>query len=165
MLTLKEALDVMDRHHVGSLPIQMNNFANDLGIAVYRVPNWSGDLSGMIKRTGDTESGYSIYVNGGHPPVRRRFTIAHECAHAMLHPELIGDGIVDDALYRSGLSNTVEAQANRLAADILMPRRRLNQLIADGVTSIVELADAFWVSQQAMAIRTGIPQDVYDHAS
>ena len=159
MLTLKEALDVMDRHHSGDLPIQMVDFANDLGIEVYRVPNWPDDLSGMIKRTVETDSGFSIYVNGAHSPVRRRFTIAHECAHAMLHAELIGDGIVDDALYRSGLSTAVEAQANKLAADILMPRHRLNETINSGVTDVASLAKAFWVSKQAMAIRLGIPQE------
>lgn len=158
MMTLKEALDVMDRHHAGDLPVQMVAFADDLGIPVYRVPNWSNNLSGMIKRTEDSVSGFSIFVNAGHPPVRRRFTIAHECAHAMLHPELIGDGIVDDALYRSGLSNRVEAQANRLAADILMPRARLNTLIQSGITSLSELAEKFWVSEQSMAIRLGVPQ-------
>lgn len=160
MMTLKEALDVMDRHHAGDLPIQMVDFASDLGIDVYRVPGWPNDLSGMIKRSPDTDSGFAIYVNAEHPVVRRRFTIAHECAHAMLHPELIGDGIVDDALYRSGLSNRIEAQANRLAADILMPRSRLNQLIEGGMTSVSELATTFWVSEQSMAIRLGVPQDV-----
>lgn len=158
MMTLKEALDVMDRHHAGDLPIQMVDFASDLGIDVYRVPGWSNNLSGMIKRSANSKSGFAIYVNAEHPPVRRRFTIAHECAHAMLHSELIGDGIVDDALYRSGLSNSVEAQANRLAADILMPRQRLNELIGSGITDLKELAGAFWVSEQAMAIRLGIPQ-------
>lgn len=157
-MTLKEALDVMDSHHAGDLPVQMVKFADDLGIPVYRVPNWSNDLSGMIKRTDDSPSGFSIFVNEAHPVVRRRFTIAHECAHAMLHPELIGDGIVDDALYRSGLSNRVEAQANRLAADILMPRKRLNELIQGGMTSVTALAEKFWVSEQSMAIRLGVPQ-------
>lgn len=158
MMTLKEALDVMDRHHAGNLPVQMVDFASDLGIPVYRVPGWSGNLSGMIKRTDESQSGFTIYVNKGHPVTRRRFTIAHECAHAMLHPELIGDGIVDDALYRSGLSNSVEAQANKLAADILMPRHRLNSLIQEGIVSVTELAQRFWVSEQAMAIRLGVPQ-------
>ena len=160
MLTLKEALDTMDRYHAGALPIQMVDFANDLGIEVYKVPNWPSDLSGMIKRTAETRSGFSIYVNADHPVTRRRFTIAHECAHAMLHPELIGDGIVDDALYRSGLSSRIEAQANRLAADLLMPRKKLDQLISSGITDVSTLAEKFWVSEQAMAIRVGVPQEI-----
>lgn len=130
--------------------------ARDLGLEVYRVPNWPDALSGMIVRSSETPSGFAIYVNQDHPEVRRRFTLAHECAHAILHPDLIGDGITDDALYRSGLSSRVEAQANRLAADILMPRNRLDELIAKGITSVSELASMFNVSSGAMAIRLGV---------
>lgn len=158
MLDMKQALDVIDRHHAGDLPVQMVPLANDLGISVYSVPGWPKDLSGMIKKDANSWSGFAIYVNRDHPVTRRRFTIAHECAHAILHAELIGDGIVDDALYRSGLSNAVEAQANRLAADILMPRKRLDALVAEGITSVKDLAKTFWVSEQSMAIRLGVAQ-------
>ncbi|SFS01666.1 ImmA/IrrE family metallo-endopeptidase [Sphingomonas jatrophae] len=159
-MSVIEAMKVVARHQKGDLPIQMVPLANDLGIEVYRVPNWPDTLSGMISKSNTSASGFDIFVNAAHPETRRRFTIAHECAHAILHPDLIGDGITDDALYRSGLSNRVEAQANRLAADILMPRDRLNELIDHGITSVPQLARMFGVSEQAMAIRVGAPQDV-----
>lgn len=138
--------------------MQTVNIANALGIKVYRVPNWPGDLSGMVRRNDDAVGGFDIFVNANHPEVRRRFTIAHEIAHVILHPHLIGDGITDDALLRSGLSNSVEAQANRLAADILMPRDKLNECIQGGMTSVPILARHFQVSEQSMAIRLGVPQ-------
>src|SRR3546814_8751462 len=77
----------------------------------------------MIRKDAERggESGFAIYVNGSHPRVRRRFSIAHEIAHFALHRNLIGDGVTDDAMYRSNLSSAVEVQANRMAADILMP--------------------------------------------
>lgn len=156
MMSVPAAMEVIRRHQAGDLPVQMVALAGDLGIDVYTVPNWPADLSGMIARTDDTPSGFTIYVNQSHPETRRRFTLAHECAHAILHPDLIGDGITDDALYRSGLSSRVEAQANRLAADILMPRNRLDELIELGITSVAELARRFNVSEQAMAIRLGV---------
>ena len=53
--------------------------------------------------------------------MRRRFTIAHEIAHFLLHRDKIGDQLSDDAMYRSSLSSDDERAANRLAADILMP--------------------------------------------
>lgn len=132
--------------------------ANELGIKVYKVPNWPADLSGMVRRNDSSPGGFDIFVNQDHPEVRRRFTIAHEIAHVILHPHLIGDGITDDALLRSGLSNSVEAQANRLAADILMPRNKLNEYVKKGVTSVSKLAKTFNVSEQSMAIRLGVPQ-------
>lgn len=157
MLDLKQALDVI-RAHQTKIPVETVPIANALGIKVFRVPNWPNDLSGMIRKNVDAPGGFDIYVNGDHPETRRRFTIAHEIAHAVLHPHLIGDGITDDALLRSGLSNTVEAQANRLAADILMPRDKINEFVASGITSVKELARQFNVSEQSMAIRLGVPQ-------
>lgn len=157
MKSLNDALAII-REHQKSIPVQTVDLARDLGLRVYKVPNWSNDLSGMIRKNEDNSGGFDIFVNAAHPYVRRRFTIAHEIAHAVLHPQLIGDGITDDALYRSGLSNTVEAQANRLAADILMPRERLGELIESGITDIDTLADRFKVSTQAMAIRLDVPQ-------
>lgn len=157
MKNLKDALAII-REHQKKIPVSTVDLAHDLGLRVFRVPNWPNDLSGMIRKNADNEGGFDIYVNDGHPEVRRRFTRAHEIAHAVLHPELIGDGITDDALYRSGLSNAVEAQANRLAADILMPRDKLAEYVRAGTTDVIALARIFNVSTQAMAIRLGVPQ-------
>ena len=157
MMSFNDALGVIQRHQK-TVPVQTVAIANDLGIKVYRVPNWPNNLSGMIKKNVDSDAGFDIFVNADHPEVRRRFTIAHEIAHSVLHPHLIGDGITDDALLRSGLSNSVEAQANRLAADILMPRDKLNELVRAGCTSVNELAQRFNVSEQSMAIRLGVAQ-------
>jgi Zn-dependent peptidase ImmA (M78 family) len=74
-----------------------------------------------------------------------------------LHKARIGDGITDDALYRSGLSNKEEAMANKLAADILMPWHLINLVMDQGITTIPELAKSFHVSESAMSIRLGIP--------
>jgi predicted transcriptional regulator len=157
MPSLNEALAVI-REHQQTVPVSPVAIAHALGLKVYRVPGWDPNLSGMIRRNADNPGGFDIFVNADHPDVRRRFTIAHEIAHAVLHPELIGDGITEDALYRSGLSNAVEAQANRLAADILMPRDKVNEAIRGGSTDVRALARMFNVSEQAMAIRIGVPQ-------
>lgn len=157
-LTYPEKLNVIQQHQTNA-PVQTVALADQLGLKVWHVPNWPDDLSGKIVRSDDQggQSGYAIYVNGNHPVNRRRFTTAHEIAHFILHSEFIGDGIVDDGLYRSRLSNAMESQANKLAADILMPRFLLNQHIANGVTSVAELAQIFQVSESAMSIRVGAP--------
>lgn len=157
MVSLNAALDIIKAHQK-TLPVQTVSIANALGIKVYKVPGWPADLSGMVRKNEDSAGGFDIFVNQDHPEVRRRFTIAHEIAHVLLHPHLIGDGITDDALLRSGLSNAVEAQANRFAADILMPRDKLNEYIRAGTTSVAQLARIFNVSEQSMAIRLGVPQ-------
>ena len=58
---------------------------------------------------------------------------------------------VDDTLYRSQLSSRIEAQANNLAADLLMPWHLLVPVVEK--KGIPELASMFEVSEQAMEIR------------
>ncbi|MDE0307292.1 MAG: ImmA/IrrE family metallo-endopeptidase [Albidovulum sp.] len=144
-----------------SAPVQTVPIANCFGLEVYKSkPNiWPDSLSGALRRNPEKPESFDIYVNGDHHVNRRRFTIAHEIAHFVLHRDLIGDGISDDALYRSGLSNRVEAQANALAADILMPWHLIDPKIDNGITDIGELAKIFQVSKSAMSIRMGVPYE------
>ena len=157
-LTYADNMEIV-RQHQEAAPVQTVPLARAMGINVFHVPDWPNDLSGKIVRSDDQggASGFAIYVNQSHHPNRRRFTTAHEIAHYILHRQAIGDGITDDGLYRSKLSNSMEAQANRLAADILMPWHLLNPFIDAGNVSISSLAEIFRVSESAMSIRLGAP--------
>lgn len=155
-MTLEEQKEVIKRAQ-NQAPVPVVGIARELGLDVYAARNWPDTLSGMIKRADDGT--YDIYVNASHAKTRRRFTIAHEIAHYVLHRDSIGNGITDDALYRSGLSNRQEAHANRFAADILMPWSLLDSLIDNGTTDIVVLAGIFSVSRSAMSIRLGVPYE------
>jgi predicted transcriptional regulator len=149
-----EGMEII-RKHQKSAPVQTIPIAEALGLSVYRVTSWPDATSGMIARDPERggTSGFAIYVNAKHSEVRRRFTIAHELAHFVLHRDLIGDGITEDALYRSHLSDAVEQEANGLAAEILMPKHLVRELVRGGMRGIPELARKFNVSHQAMEFR------------
>lgn len=103
--------------HQNSFPIKVGEIAKSLDIVVKKATLSSG-ISGEIKETNGV---CTIRINRHDIKARQRFTLAHEIAHFLLHRDKIGDGITDDILYRSSLSDALEAQANRLAADIIMP--------------------------------------------
>mgnify|MGYP001304289610 CR=1 FL=1 len=147
------------KKHQNSFPVEMIPLAHDFGLKVYNVSGWPDDLSGMIKlnKKDANNPRYEIYVNKNHAATRRRFTIAHEISHFLLHKDLIGDGIVDDGLYRSKLPGSIETEANRLAADLLMPWGLINQAMSIGYNTVQELANALNVSPSAMSIRLGVP--------
>ena len=111
------------------------------------------NISGSISK--DENGRYVINLNKGESYNRRRFTAAHELAHLLLHKESIGDGIKDSALYRSKLSSWQEVQANKLAADILMPYKKIQELLDRG-TKLNQLPAIFRVSNTAICIRLGI---------
>ncbi len=153
-MTYPEKLEVIRRHQ-NTAPVNTVPIAEAMGVRVWTAGDWPENLLGKIMRSQSRggSAGYAIFVNRNMPKVRRRFTIAHEIAHYVLHEEHIGDGIVDDALYRSRLSNAMEVQANKLAADILMPWHLVNPMINRGISNPAELARRFEVSEAAMAIR------------
>ena len=115
-LLTKEQKAVIEAHQ-NSFPIKVGAIAKDFGIDVKK-STLAASISGEIK---ETDGQVVIRVNRHDVKERQRFTLAHEIAHFLLHRDKIGDGIIDDVLYRSGLSDAQEAQANRLAADIVMP--------------------------------------------
>lgn len=142
-------------------PVRLSAIAERLGLRVVSTVLPSG-ISGEIRPDKDNSGRYIIRVNRNDSARRQRFTVAHEIAHFLLHRDAIGDGITDDVLYRSGLSDQREAQANRLAADLLMPSDlidrwidRADALRVDDVPTF--LADKFNVSHAAMKIRLGVP--------
>lgn len=132
-------------------PVNLEGMAGEMELEVsYEV--LADDIAGKIERL-PSSGRYRITVNQTHVPARRRFTLAHEIAHFVLHRDLIGDGVTDSALYRSKLSSPLEQQANRFAADLLMPARLVRKKHREGVVAYADMAAAFDVSAEAMRIR------------
>lgn len=150
--------DIISRYQAET-PVRLGALANELGLIVMSSTLEPG-ISGEIKRDNSAPAGYLIRVNRHESKVRQRFSIAHEIAHFLLHREFIGDGITDDILYRSGLPDIKETEANRLAADILMPwgiiegRLKVYKNL-DMESRIQKIADDLGVSTTAMEIRLG----------
>lgn len=139
-----------------SLPVKLSSLARELGLRVVASTLAPG-ISGEIR---PIDGCFVISVNRHDSARRQRFTVAHEIAHFLLHRDQIGSGIADDVLYRSSLSDAREAEANRLAADILVPRHALNRELEarkhlSREDQISELAALFDVSEVAMKIRLG----------
>lgn len=139
------------------VPVKVGEIAKALGLDVV-LATLPMNISGLIQPRGD--GGYIIKVNRFESKERQRFTIAHEIAHFLIHKDQIKTGVVDSVLYRSKLSSRTEAEANRLAADIVMPSdvvyqeiTRLGKNLEED--DIADLAAKFAVSKQAMAIRVG----------
>jgi Zn-dependent peptidase ImmA (M78 family) len=109
-------------------------------------------ISGKLVRDRTFPAGFRIVVNVGDPPQRRRFTIAHEVAHYVLHRDLIGESLTDNAMYRSSLADDYERQADSFAAKILLPADAIREAYRH-TRSLAGLAAIFGVSTAAVRIR------------
>ena len=139
-------------------PIDVMAVAADFGVKIYSA-RLAKDVSGVLMRNDSygAPSGFVIYVDRDEPSVRQRFTAAHELGHYVLHRDCIGDRVEDNYLLRSaGLSNRQEVEANKFAADLLMPMHLIKVAMENGPYAPRELAEQFQVSELAMSIRLGL---------
>jgi Zn-dependent peptidase ImmA (M78 family) len=106
--------------------VKLGDIAKEFGIKV-KLATLKSNISGQIQ---ENSEGVLIKINRHDVKARQRYTLAHEIAHFLLHRHLLKDGITDDVLYRSKLSDKIETEANQLAADIIMPMSSINFLIS-----------------------------------
>lgn len=134
------------------LPIDVVKIANAHGIKIYRATfreHLKNDVFGFIEKNNGITS---IYVNAENSLTRRRFTVAHELGHYFLHHD---DGQELNYLdLRSTKSTIEETEANRFAAELLMPEEQVRNEYSNLLFPTVDaLARKFQVSKQAMKYR------------
>lgn len=160
---------VLARPDAAIRPVPIDRIIRSLGIVLVRSRlDGDDDVSGFYSNRNGTEL---IAVNSSHPPVRQRFTMAHELGHALLSR---GERMHMDQAFklrlRSSSSTPVdpdEVDANRFAAQVLMPEADVMELLdEEGFDvhddwTIRKWSRHFGVSQQAfmyrlMELSTGI---------
>jgi Zn-dependent peptidase ImmA (M78 family) len=160
--TTQRAAELLDQAEIKTLPVPVEHIAVSHGIQVVRsAAEWSE--SGFLLRDGGR---ILIGINSRNSPKRQRFTIAHELGHWLLHegqPLIVDQSIMINK--RNGVSSQAtdaqEIEANRFAAELLMPQRfitdAVKRVIASRISSreelVTSLARDFDVSNDAMGWR------------
>jgi len=154
----KSEISIVARH-LKQAPVDIKAIFAELGVE-YVCEAMADGASGSIVRSGDK---FIVTVNASESKTRRHFTAAHELAHYLLHRDLLGDGKRMhrhiDNLYAGGTQSgevifkrSHEIEANRIAAQIVMPKKLVEQEYAKTKDAAL-LAKNFGVSKAAMEIR------------
>lgn len=145
------------------LPIDPEQIARHLGIEIRKLDPEDQTLSGFLLRHSEGTGRPIIGVNRRHTPARRRFTVAHELGHFLLHRW--GDVRVDRHMIsrrdeRSSKGEyTEEIEANQFAAELLMPAAWLEEDFEESPFDVQDegqvarLAKRYGVSHSAMTFR------------
>jgi Zn-dependent peptidase ImmA (M78 family) len=157
----QEAKRILQEHGGSSRPVDVELIAKKLGAEIVYKP-LEAELCGMIFNDGKN---VVIGINESHPPARKRFTLAHEIGHLVMHSHILNGVHVDKTfrqkLYRDGRSkigeDRIEIDANKFAAELLMPTEFLLKDVKgafiDPEAGPTELAKLYEVSPQAMSIK------------
>jgi Zn-dependent peptidase ImmA (M78 family) len=150
--------ELLYRFNIRRPPVPVRQVAKKLGLLLAALPA-NDDISGAIIRKNGR---VVIAVNTSQHSNRQRFTIAHELAHYFFHEGL--EEHVDQnfrVAWRNSESskaiNWVEIEANRFAADLLMPfeflKKDLDALDRMDRRTVALLASRYGVSAEAMKFR------------
>ena len=156
------AKELLEAVAITGPPVPIAAIAESLGATVRYAP-FQGELAGMLIRD-DAQRGTVIGVNSLHHSNRQRFTIAHECGHLRLHK---GRQSYVDRSFRvnrrdevsSQATDAEEIEANRFAAELLMPYEMIKEDLRtyrpdiEDEDELRELADRYGVSLQALTLR------------
>ncbi|MBB3119723.1 ImmA/IrrE family metallo-endopeptidase [Pseudoduganella violacea] len=145
------AKEILEQYWDGRLPIRPEQIAERMQMA-------------MVGRGGAGDEGYNFSgyfsMRNGKPTieynvndslVRRRFTVAHELGHYVLGHQDAPRDYPDS--FGSKNSSPIEQQANKFAAELLMPAYVVKAMALAGSNSLDELANIFVVSKVAMGHR------------
>jgi Zn-dependent peptidase ImmA (M78 family) len=154
----QRARDILRDHGMLDMPVDPVKLANDLGVKVFNAKFGQQDTAGLLAVR---EQKPTIYVDRDDHPVRKRFTVAHELGHFVLH--LLGrDGeFIDtsdnlrtipdpDASWTP--ERRMEWEANVFAAALLMDEELVRQKWEE-IGELEGLARWFQVSRPAMVFR------------
>ena len=130
------------------------------GVKIIKPPMASPIKSseGMLVCNPDDPTEWGIFVNEDSSPERRRFTIAHELGHFVLHRAKRRTFNCDKAAVHLSLESAgvIEREADEFASNLLMPgdvlRERITSQDVD-LHLLSGLAKAFGVSFEALCIR------------
>lgn len=158
----KKSKELLEHCGITAVPVDVHRIAVSLGLTV-REALFDADMSGFLYQD---QHQAVVGINQSHSNVRKRFTLAHEVGHYVLHQR--GTTYVDrhtgptvlrrDHHSRDG-NDRKEIEANGFAAELLMPAHFLERDVLklrdtyDADELILKLSRKYEVSAQAMTIR------------
>lgn len=158
-----EVSGILKRYGINRAPVPVDKIALKMNLAIVPTDLGDGVSGALVIKDGNA----TIGINKTDSLLRRRFTIAHELGHYVLHSSSTNKLFVDtQVLFRtedgSKGDRQKEREANAFAAALLMPEHILNQELTDARADkslsseediIWHLARKFKVSEIAMTFR------------
>ncbi len=143
----RQAVRLLQSAGVTREPVSLRDVVSALNLEVVQAAGQPFVCEAALQPVGDS---HAIVLRGESSEQRRRFTIAHEVGHFVLHPQR-------RAPERGGTVNAAwqaqEHEADQFAAELLMPEHMMREAVLEHGDDVGRLADRFDVSRRAMQVR------------
>jgi Zn-dependent peptidase ImmA (M78 family) len=138
-----------------SAPVDVERLIGDFGLELDLEARLPADITSQLIRI--DESRFRIAINIDQPALRKRFSMAHALGHYLLHKDDLGVGVSDTMAYqtpRTGplanprITEQHEADANRFAANLLMPDALVQSFYMKTGGNLTEMSRVFQTSRE-----------------
>lgn len=162
MMMSNDNLLALIEKYSSNAPVDVEGLIRALGIELIDSSDLADGIAGQIIKNPDGK--FEIHIRSSDHEFRKRFTMAHELGHYLLHRNLIGNGVTDNKAYRAidtgkyankSITRQHETEANKFAASLLMPLKRVSQDHKE-FCDINKVAGKWQVSPAALRIRLNI---------
>jgi predicted transcriptional regulator len=143
----REAERLLQAAGVTHEPVSLRDVVSALNLSLVEADREPFSCEAALAPFGD---GYAVRLRGDVGERRRRFSIAHEIGHFVLHPPQARHergGQVNEAM------RAQEREADAFAAELLMPEHLVRRAALEDGADPRRLADRFEVSVTAMSLR------------
>lgn len=159
LFDVKQIYSLAEQRGIKTFPLDIRRVISDI-FHINILEEDLGKISGYIE---NRPSGCYIIINCYENEKRKRFTLAHELAHYILHADMLNEKHEDIILFRNNnFIDKNEKQANDYASDLLIPEDKFRDEIDRGNKIITNLANTFNVSIAAIrykAFKLGLIKD------
>jgi IrrE N-terminal-like domain len=143
----READRLLEAAGAAHEPVSLRDVISALNLSLVESDREPFSCEAALAPLGD---GFAVSVRTDSGERRRRFSIAHEIGHFVLHPAQARQergGVVNEGM------RVREREADAFAAELLMPEHLVRQAALEEGADARRLADRFEVSVAAMSVR------------
>lgn len=150
----KYARELVKRTGITEPPVDLRLIIEQAGLGYEEVDYFPDDVDALIVQLGDRTT---AAVNQNQSVTRRRFSLAHELCHHLLHADrsIFDDRVTIDSpptdVDYAGSKDPMEAEADIFAGELLVPLPLLKRHFRSGLTA-ADVARAFAVSEHVASI-------------
>ena len=162
----EKVTQILRENYFDTPPVDIRKLLDNYGIVIHEkaFPLKHASISGFVVFADSDKTTPVFVINRADTDDRKKFTLAHEFGHWILHREELSNDPSLSVLYKSPLgsetTDPIEVEANQFAAQLLVPDAMLHE--EHQTTSEHkkrDLAELFMVGEDIIGFRLGLCDD------
>jgi len=161
----EKVAQILTENYFDTPPVDIWKLLDNYGIVIHErtFPLKHASISGFVVFADSDKTAPVFVINKADTDDRKKFTLAHEFGHWVLHKKELMDDPALSVLYKNPIgsqtTDQIEVEANQFAAQLLVPDTMLHAEHEATSAHKKDLARTFKVGEDIIGFRLGLRDD------